>query len=115
MTGTLAMKRKIWLGTIRGTGHLWRHWTPLEDSSTKPVSALLGRAGRRPTGWTRLFPPHALLLSASKNISGDGLRLVPTSGRETLPGGRHPDVIAPGYFGTVDRDSEDEVLRPASV
>jgi hypothetical protein len=32
-----------------------------------------------------------------------------------LPGSDNPDVIAHGYFGTVDRDSEDGMLRPASV
>ena len=27
----------------------------------------------------------------------------------------HPDVIAPGYFGAVEGDSEAGILRPASV
>src|ERR1700730_10697804 len=35
------------------------------------------------------------------------------SGR--FPGCRHPEVIAYGYLGTVDGDSEDGILRPASV
>jgi len=30
-------------------------------------------------------------------------------------GHNNPDVIAHGYYGTVDGDSEDGILRPASV
>jgi hypothetical protein len=33
----------------------------------------------------------------------------------SIPEAQNPEVIAHGYFGAVDSDSEDRILRPASV
>ena len=54
-----------------------------------------------------------------KRASDKALRLIrswqPTESNGYFRIAHNPDVIAHGYFGTVDGDSENGILRPASV